>query len=301
MTSYTNKEKPDKETRKAIANARKLIENAAKADGNEAETRLRVLHIFGTVLGYDPFTHVSQEYAIHGSGDTVHCDFAIQLDHDESSQPDMLVELKRVNINLAPKHLKQAASYAYEHGCDWILLTNGREWKLYHVLFGKPPQTKLIQSWNLLSDDLSVLAKKFDIIAYKNVKKGSLAKLWEKSNVLTTQNILKAILSEESIRLVQRKLKAVTNVLVSPEDIVSSVRHLLHEAAYGEMEKIRISLPEKKQSAKGRQARKKTAAKKDEECLEREIPSSEEAVTAPTVSPEDDTIESIAKHVKGYG
>ena len=240
------KQKLDKETKKALLDARKMIEEVAKRDGNEAETRARVRHIFGTIMGYDIFKHITAEYAIHGAGDTVHCDIAVQLEREESSGPDFLVELKRVNIDLTSKHLRQAASYAIDIGCDWVLLTNSREWKLYHISFGKPPQTKLIDSWNLINDDLVVLARKFNIICYKNIKRDGLSRLWEKRNVLTAHNMLGVILSEESIKLIRRSLKKkATDVTVSPEEIIGAVRRMLNEAAGSEMEKIKISLPAK--------------------------------------------------------
>ena len=241
------RQKLDKEVRKTILNARKMIQEVAKEDGNEAETRRRVERIFESLMGYDTLKHLSREHAVHGVGDTEYCDFAIQLDDKESSVPVMLVELKRVNIDLMQKHLKQAASYAINIGCEWVLLTNGREWKLYHISFGQPPQTKLIDSWNLIDDEPAILAQKFDLISYKSLKKAGLARLWEKSNVLTAQNILRAILSEKSIILIRGALKRATDVLVSPEDIVGAIRHMLNEAAIGEMDKIKISLPEKKQ------------------------------------------------------
>ena len=252
------KQKLDKEIKKALLDARKMIEEVAKRDGNEAETRARVRHIFGTIMGYDIFKHITAEYAIHGVGDTVHCDIAIQLEREESSGPDFLVELKRVNMDLTSKHLRQAASYAIDIGCEWVLLTNSREWKLYHISFGKPPQTKLISSWNLINDDLAILAEKFTLIGYRNIKKGGLAQLWEKANVLTAQNILKVVLSEDSIRLIRREIKKSTEVTVSPEEIVGAVRRMLNEAAIAEMEKIKISLPEKKQKKQQKKQQKKT-------------------------------------------
>jgi predicted type IV restriction endonuclease len=250
MARQSTKQKLDKDTRRALAGARSMIENVAKTDGNEAETRRRVERIFESVMGYDIFRHITREYAVHGAGDTEHCDFAIQVDHGELSGPAMLVELKRVNIDLAPKHLKQVASYAIDLGCDWALLTNGREWKLYHISFGKPPQTKLIESWNLVEDEPATLAREFDIVSYKNVKKGGLDRLWEKSNVLTPQNIINVMLSEDAIRLMQRALRKATGVLVSPEDVVGAIRRLLNEAASAEMNSIKISLPEKRQRKK---------------------------------------------------
>jgi len=256
------KQKLDKETRKALLTARNLIEVVAKADGNEAETRKRVDRIFEIVMGYDTFKHISREYAIHGVGDTEHCDFAIQLDNKESSKPDFLVEIKRVNIDLAPKHLRQAASYAINIGCEWVLLTNSKEWKLYHISFGKPPQTKLIDSWNLMSDAPAILVQKFNLISYKNIKRGRLAQLWEKANVLSAQNILKVTLSEKSLILIRRGLKQLTDVAVSPEELVGAIRHLLNEASLAEMEKVKISLPEKKQ--RKRKSISKSSKKQEE-------------------------------------
>lgn len=245
----------DKDTKKAILEARSLVEASVKADSNEAETRKRIDRILETLLGYDTFKHITREHEIHGTGDTVYCDIAIQLDHEEQSKPEVIVEVKRVNIDLAPKHLKQAASYAIDIGCEWILLTNSKDWKLYHIAYGKPPQTKLIESWNLLNDNTLVLARKFEIISYKNVRKQGLDTLWAKHDVLTTNNMLKAILSEESIKLYQRRLKT-KGIPISPEDIVSSFRHLLNESALSEMDKIKISLPARQQRSKTSKAAK---------------------------------------------
>jgi hypothetical protein len=240
----------DKDIKKAIFEARNWVEAIAKADSNEAETRKRIDHILEKLLRYDTFKHLTSEYEIRGAGDTVHCDIAIQLDHEEESKPEMFVECKRVNINLTQKHIGQAASYAINYGCEWVLLTNSKDWKLYHITFGQPPQTKLIESWNLLNDDPLVLAKKFEIISYKNVKSKGLDTLWETVNVLNANNMLKAILSEESIKLYQRRLKKATGVRISPEDIVGQFRHLLNEAALSEMDNVRISLPARQQRSK---------------------------------------------------
>jgi len=240
------KQKLDKETKKAILDARKLIEDLAKMDGNEMETRKRIDYIFGKLMGYDTFNHITREYAIHSAGETVHCDLAIQLDQKETAKPDILIEIKRINIDLSPKHVRQVASYVIDIGCEWALLTNGKEWKLYHISYGKPPQTKLVDSWNLISDEPALLAEKFGLIGYKGIKKGNLPRLWEKSNVLSAHNILEALLSEESISLMRRRLKKATDVTVSPEEIVGAIRHLLNEASGAEMENIKISLPEKK-------------------------------------------------------
>jgi predicted type IV restriction endonuclease len=237
-------QKLDKETKKVLLNARSMIEDIAEA-GNEAVTRQRIEKIFETCMGFDILKHITPEYAVHGVGDAEYCDLAIRL--DEKTSPIVLVEIKRVKSDLSTKHLKQVASYAINKGCEWALLTNGREWRLYHISFDQPPQTTLVESWNIISDDLTVLADKFSLICYKSLKRDSLKQLWVKTNVLTAHNILKTILSENSISLIRRSLKSTKKrVAVSPEEVVGAIRRLLNETALAELENIKISLGYKK-------------------------------------------------------
>lgn len=214
----------DKETKRAILDARSMIQSAEKADCNEAETRRRIERIFETLMGYDAFKHLSRERAVRGAGETEHVDFAIQLDEDDLAKPEIMVEIKRVCVDLAPKHLKQVCSYAINAGCEWILLTNSKEWRLYHVSFGQPPVTKLVHGWNILTDDVYILAKRFELISYKNVKKGGLDDLWQKTNVLHPRSLLQAILSVPSLNALRRELRKESGVLLSPEEIMSGVR-----------------------------------------------------------------------------
>lgn len=236
----------DRAVRRSIVDARKMIQQVEKADGNESETRRRIERIFESIMGYSAFKHLSRERAIRGAGETEHVDFAIQLEEGEDAKPIIMVEIKRVNVNLAPKHLKQVSSYAINAGSEWILLTNSREWKLYHVSFGKPPVTKLIRSWNLLTDEIPVIAKSFEIVSYKSVKRGKLDDLWLKTNVLHPRNLLQAIISESSLRVLKRELKKESGIQLTPEEIVSGVRRMLNESALIELEGINISLPKRK-------------------------------------------------------
>lgn len=244
-----------KEVRRAIRDARRMIQETEKADANEAETRRRIERIFESLMGYDPFKHLSREKAVRGAGETEHVDFAIQVETGEHPKPAIMVEIKRVAVDLARKHLKQVASYAINAGCEWIILTNSKEWRLYHVSFGQPPETKLIYSWNILTDDISVLADRFDLISYKSVRRGALDDLWEKTNVLVPRNMLQAMLSEGSMKVLRRHLRKTSGVLLAFEDVVAGIRRLLNEAALTELEGLRLSLPGRKK----RTRKKKTA------------------------------------------
>lgn len=233
----------DKEIRKNIVKARKLINFIDEKDANEAETRTCIYNIFET-LGYTRFVHITQEYATTESGDAERCDLAIRL--DEKSPPEYLVEIKRVNTILSKRHLRQIGHYAIDKGCEWALLTNGKEWQIYHVSFDQPPQTTLIESWNILNDELGDLADKFNLICYKSIKRGSLNQIWINTNALTPRNMLKTLLSRDSITLIRRNIKRTTGVAVSLEGVVGAIKRLLNQAALSEMENIKISLADKK-------------------------------------------------------
>ncbi|HPS53620.1 MAG TPA: type I restriction enzyme HsdR N-terminal domain-containing protein, partial [Phycisphaerae bacterium] len=124
--------KIDKEYRKNLRDTKNMIAMAEKQDCNEAETRRRIERMFETLMGYDPFRHLSRERAVRGAGETEHVDFSIELGEGEDKKPVIMIEIKRVCIDLAPKHLKQVTSYAIDTGCEWILLTNSKQWNLYH-------------------------------------------------------------------------------------------------------------------------------------------------------------------------
>ncbi len=235
------------EMRKAIALAQRLIEDVARTDGNEASTRSRVENIFRDLLGYG-FEHLSHEYAIAGAGLTEHVDFAIQLSQGDDAKPIVMVELKRVGVDLRAKHLKQVSSYAINAGCEWVLLTNGREWRMYHVSFGQPPVTKLVDQWNLLKDETYLLAKKFELISLRDVRRGSLEKLWEKTQVLAPESILTALLSADSLRQARRVLRKKTDVLVDFDDLVNGFRRLLNEAAARTLDGMQLDLPVRRKS-----------------------------------------------------
>jgi len=244
----------DKALRREILDARNMIQQAEKADCNESETRRRIERIFETLMGYDPFKHLSRERAVRGAGETEHVDFSIQIEESQDAKPEIMVEIKRVSVDLAPKHLRQVSSYAINAGCEWILLTNSREWRVYHVAFGQPPITKLVASWNVLTDDIAVLAERFKLISFKNVRKGALTKLWQKTNVLHPRHLLEAILSEGAVKVIRKELKKDSGITLSPEDIVSGVRRLLNETALTELEGVRISFPEKKRRRRKRKS-----------------------------------------------
>lgn len=243
-------------TRDGLREARELIQDVYKMDGNEAETRRRLERIFEGLLGYDSLKHMSREHAVKASGLTEHLDFAIILDGAPDAIPVMVVEVKAVGVDLRQKHIKQATSYAINLGCNWILLTNGREWHIYHMEFrlNEPPDARLLEKWNLLEDDPADLLHNFDTISYRSVRRGELGKLWETAKVLQPKTLLEAMFSLDSLRSMRRLLKKEAGVLIAFEDIVEGIRKMLNDSATNALEELGGTLPIRKPRRPRKQA-----------------------------------------------
>jgi predicted type IV restriction endonuclease len=107
-----------------------ILTEAKSRDIGEADTVTIVKDMLAGIFGYDKYTDLTSEYAIRGT----YCDLALKLD----GQLQTLIEVKAIGIELRDAHVRQAVNYAANQGVDWVLLTNGIQWRVYHVLFTKP-------------------------------------------------------------------------------------------------------------------------------------------------------------------
>lgn len=230
--------------KKHLRDIRGLVEDLQKKDGNEAETRRRVERIMEDICGYDAFKHLSREQSVRGAGETEHIDFTVNIKPEEIA---MVVELKRVNADLSKKHLQQASRYATDLGCEWILLSNARQWELHHLEFGQPPELHRIFAWDVMHDSPEKLRECFDFISLQNVRKGGLGKLWVRKKALTPRTVLAALLSESVLAALRTALRkeAGEGPPPNPEDVVGAIRQQLNENAQRLMDDIKISLPSK--------------------------------------------------------
>lgn len=120
------------------------ILSAAKArDVGEADTVTIIKDMLADVFGYDKYSEVTSEFAIRGT----FCDLAIKLD----GALQILIEVKAIGLELKEAHVKQAIDYAANQGVDWVLLTNGVTWRVYHLVFSKPIDQELVVDIDFLS------------------------------------------------------------------------------------------------------------------------------------------------------
>lgn len=113
-----------------------VLASAKARDVGEADTVTIIKDMLADVFGYDKYSDITSEHSIRGT----FCDLAVKLD----GQLETLIEVKAVGIDLKDAHVKQAIDYAANQGVDWVLLTNGITWRVYHLIFAKPIDQELV-------------------------------------------------------------------------------------------------------------------------------------------------------------
>ncbi|MBR1246831.1 type I restriction enzyme HsdR N-terminal domain-containing protein [Bradyrhizobium sp. AUGA SZCCT0169] len=113
-----------------------VLSNLQKRDVSEADTVTVINDMLSDICGYDKYLHVTSQYAIRGT----YVDLAVKVDEEIR----FLIEVKAIGIELKDAHVKQAIDYAANEGIEWVVLTNGANWRIYKVHFGQPIEKILV-------------------------------------------------------------------------------------------------------------------------------------------------------------
>jgi predicted type IV restriction endonuclease len=161
-----------------------------------------------------------------------HCDFAIRLGEEIA----FLVEAKSAAIkSLNSRHIEQASNYAANKGVNWVLLTNGVEWHLYHLTFsanGIVPDLvfeldfleKLETEPDFAWDTLSVLAK-------RNVQENALDTYYERQKLLSPKTIVNTLVGEEVLMKIRQELNRKAPARLDVKDVFHAVMQVLNPEA----------------------------------------------------------------------
>ena len=125
----------------------KPLSDLVQRDANEGDTRLLVTDFLCEALGYDKYEDLTTEFQVRGE----FADYGIRID----KQLVAFIEVKRAAQDLNIRHLRQVETYAVKEGLEWLILTNGRVWRAYHVsaATGQQVVTSLALEVDLLSDE----------------------------------------------------------------------------------------------------------------------------------------------------
>ncbi len=216
---------------KTIPRFQKVLQAAKDRDVNESDTVSVLNDIFGEVFGYDKYLEVTSEVSIRGT----YCDLALKID----DKVQFLVEAKAIGIDLKENHMRQAVNYGANRGVQWVILTNGMEWKVYRIRFEQPINYDLVCKF-----DFSALNTKDQkdqdclfLMSKEGLGKNAREDFYEKVQNVNRYIIGSLILSEPIMNAIRRELKRVAEgVKVEVSDIEQIVRFevLKREVVEGE-------------------------------------------------------------------
>jgi hypothetical protein len=130
---------PKKVAERLIAGIKRfqpILATAKARDVGESDTVTIISDMLADVFGYDKYSEVTSEFSIRGT----YCDLATKIE----GALQTLIEVKAIGLDLKDAHVKQVVDYAANQGVDWVLLTNGRSWRVYHIIFAKPIDQELV-------------------------------------------------------------------------------------------------------------------------------------------------------------
>jgi hypothetical protein len=190
-------------------------------DLDESGTRIMINTFLTSILGYRELEEIKTEYMIKGT----YADYIVQIE----GKRHFLVEVKAYSIDLSDKHLRQAINYGANEGIDWAVLTNGRQFQLYRILFEKPISEKLIFEIDFSAEDFNpkVALQQFWYLHRDAVVKKSLTELWSRYSALEPINIAGLLFSPKVVAFVRKELKTKFNSKFSDEEIIDSLTEVV--------------------------------------------------------------------------
>jgi hypothetical protein len=191
-----------------------ILAQAKARDVNETDTVTIIKDVLADVFGYDKYSEVTSEHAIRGT----YCDLALKLDGSVAC----LIEVKAIGLELQDKHTKQAVDYAANQGCEWVLLTNGVIWKVYHVTFTRPINADMVlevdfASLNPKSDsDLETLF----LFCKEGFQRSALGEFNSQRQALSRFFLGNMVLTDPVVDVIRRELRKVSpDVKIDNEQI----------------------------------------------------------------------------------
>ena len=191
-----------------------VIEQQRTRDVSEADTVTIVKDVLCEVFGYDKYAELTSEHCIRGT----YCDLAIKVD-DKLVQ---LVEVKAVGTALDERHVKQVVDYAANQGVEWVLLTNGWMWRIYHVIFAKPIDKRLLAEVNLTTVDTrkNEHLELLYLFTEEGFGKGAHVELRDRQDATNRFTLAALLLHNESVKgAIRRELRRVAGVMVTDDEV----------------------------------------------------------------------------------
>jgi hypothetical protein len=197
----------------AIRRFSKPLGELAARDANEGDTRLLVTDFLCDGLGYDKYADLTTEYQVKGE----FADYGVRIDKELVA----FIEVKRVATKLAAKHLRQVEVYAVNEGVEWVILTNGAAWQVYHLSGGLPVVIDLAFEANLLSEDtVTQKASQLFYLTQESLKRRQIDELWKAKRATSPRSLAEVLASEVVADAIRKELRRRTGQNVEVKEII---------------------------------------------------------------------------------
>lgn len=196
----------------AIKKFSKPLTDLVARDANEGDTRLLVTDMLCEGFGFDKYSELTTEYRVKGE----FADYGIRIDKDLIA----FLEVKRVATRLAAKHLRQVESYAINEGVEWVILTSGVVWQVYHITGGLPIIVDLALEVDLLGEDtLAQKANQLYYLSKESLKRRQMDALWQAKRATSPKSLAKVLCSDSVLSAIRKELKRTTGQSVNETDV----------------------------------------------------------------------------------
>jgi predicted type IV restriction endonuclease len=194
---------------------------AYKKQENESNTRLLINQMLQDVLGYN-LDCIKTEQKIEGRK----ADYVLCVDENDV----MVIEAKRIGMQLREGQIFQATSYGAYSGIKWAVLTNGMVWQLYHISTGEKIENDLIFTVDLMDGLNEEEAMYFYMLSRHGIcRKNLLEDSWRKIRALSYDNIMGAILSDEVVTKIRKVLSRQTGYKLTDDELRNAIEeNILH-------------------------------------------------------------------------
>jgi hypothetical protein len=197
----------------------KPISDLVARDANEGDTRLVVTDILTEGLGFDKYADLTTEYLVKGE----FADYGLRVDQ----QLVAFLETKRATTKLSTKHLRQVEMYALNEGVEWVILTNGARWQVYHVGVapGMPVLVELALDIDLMSQEtVNQKADGLFFVTKEAFKRHLIDEVWKEKVARSPRSLAAVILSDPVIDSVRKELRRRTGHQVDPGAVAKLIR-----------------------------------------------------------------------------
>lgn len=199
-----------------IKSQHQVLTKLKQDDANEATIRLVVTEMLTKGLGYDLVNELAPEYMVRGE----FADFGLRIEQDLVA----FLEVKRPGTRLDQKHLRQVQSYAVNEGVEWLWLTNGPNWQVWHLSGGLPVTLTLVFEVDLLDGATSAKqAERLFPITRESMKRKQIDALWAQRAALSGDNLRQVLNSEPVLQVVRRELRKSTGYLAPMHELKNAV------------------------------------------------------------------------------